>query len=150
MNLMKTLILTGSCPSCLFVCPTDGEYLFVDPDNKLGKYAPKGWKSSHASVSTLLFLFFFAIHRSEETAHLELVAKSFLFQDASGFQIPGTVVKVEGSAAGRLGLDLIECRSGDDGRLAGPVAINFVYHADRHHDEGGVIFRSAPTRAAGV
>jgi len=27
----------------------DGEYLFVDPDNKLGKYAPKGWKSSHAS-----------------------------------------------------------------------------------------------------
>ena len=29
----------------------DGEYLFVDPENKLGKYAPKGWKSSHASVS---------------------------------------------------------------------------------------------------
>ncbi|KZS15732.1 Expanded,-like protein [Daphnia magna] len=27
----------------------DGEYLFVDPENKLGKYAPKGWKSSHAS-----------------------------------------------------------------------------------------------------
>ena len=31
--------------------PADGEYLFVDPENKLGKYAPKGWKSSHASVS---------------------------------------------------------------------------------------------------
>jgi hypothetical protein len=32
-------------------CLPDGEYLFVDPENKLGKYAPKGWKSSHASVS---------------------------------------------------------------------------------------------------
>jgi hypothetical protein len=37
-------------------CLPDGEYLFVDPENKLGKYAPKGWKSSHASVS---FFFFF-------------------------------------------------------------------------------------------
>ncbi|XP_046387565.1 protein expanded [Ischnura elegans] len=26
---------------------TDGEYLFVDPDNKLSKYAPKTWRSSH-------------------------------------------------------------------------------------------------------
>ncbi|KAJ9594413.1 hypothetical protein L9F63_014138, partial [Diploptera punctata] len=25
-----------------------GEYLFVDPDNKLSKYAPKNWRSSHA------------------------------------------------------------------------------------------------------
>ncbi|XP_068085286.1 protein expanded [Anabrus simplex] len=26
---------------------SDGEYLFVDPENKLSKYAPKHWKSSH-------------------------------------------------------------------------------------------------------
>ncbi|KZC10077.1 Protein expanded [Dufourea novaeangliae] len=25
----------------------DGEYLFVDPENKLSKYAPKNWRSSH-------------------------------------------------------------------------------------------------------
>ena len=30
----------------------DGEFLFIDPDNKLDKYAPKGWKSSHNSVRT--------------------------------------------------------------------------------------------------
>ncbi|XP_033333865.1 protein expanded [Megalopta genalis] len=26
---------------------SDGEYLFVDPENKLSKYAPKNWRSSH-------------------------------------------------------------------------------------------------------
>ncbi|XP_022918541.1 protein expanded [Onthophagus taurus] len=26
----------------------DGEYLFAEPDNKLSKYAPKSWKSSHS------------------------------------------------------------------------------------------------------
>ncbi|XP_046589736.1 protein expanded-like isoform X1 [Neodiprion lecontei] len=26
---------------------SDGEYLFVDPDSKLSKYAPKNWRSSH-------------------------------------------------------------------------------------------------------
>ncbi|XP_051172326.1 protein expanded isoform X1 [Leptopilina boulardi] len=26
---------------------SDGEYLFVDPENKLNKYAPKNWRSSH-------------------------------------------------------------------------------------------------------
>ena len=42
----------------VYVCCLDGEYLFVDPENKLGKYAPKGWKSSHASVSFSFFLQF--------------------------------------------------------------------------------------------
>nr|CAG6407541.1 Expanded [Euborellia annulipes]CAG6407549.1 Expanded [Euborellia annulipes] len=27
---------------------SDGDYLFVDPDNKLSKYAPKNWKSSNS------------------------------------------------------------------------------------------------------
>ena len=30
---------------------TDGEYVFVDPDNKVSKYASKAWKSSHEYVS---------------------------------------------------------------------------------------------------
>lgn len=48
----------------LFVCFifTDGEYLFVDPDNKLGKYAPKGWKSSHASVSVFVSSYLFCLN----------------------------------------------------------------------------------------
>ena len=29
----------------------DGEYLFVDPESKLSKYAPKNWRSSHTYVS---------------------------------------------------------------------------------------------------
>lgn len=27
---------------------SDGEYLFAEPDNKLSKYAPKSWRSSHS------------------------------------------------------------------------------------------------------
>jgi hypothetical protein len=38
---------------------SDGEYLFVDPDNKLSKYAPKNWRSSHSHVSVPVFHFCF-------------------------------------------------------------------------------------------
>lgn len=35
-----------------YFCVSDGEYLFVDPENKLSKYAPKNWRSSHTYVSS--------------------------------------------------------------------------------------------------
>lgn len=30
---------------------SDGEYVFVDPESKVGKYAPKAWKTSQSNVS---------------------------------------------------------------------------------------------------
>lgn len=35
----------------IFCVLADGEYLFVDPDYKLSKYAPKNWRSSSTHVS---------------------------------------------------------------------------------------------------
>lgn len=42
--------LTRNKPVTLNVA--DGEYLFVDPENKLSKYAPKNWRNSHTYVSS--------------------------------------------------------------------------------------------------
>ena len=35
----------------VFLPVADGEYLFVDLESKLSKYAPKNWRSSHTYVS---------------------------------------------------------------------------------------------------
>lgn len=62
-NLMFLSVFnSGNCSSIALikVLFTDGEYLFVDPDNKLSKYAPKNWRSSHAHVSVEGFQFCFS------------------------------------------------------------------------------------------
>ncbi|XP_036139261.1 protein expanded isoform X3 [Monomorium pharaonis] len=43
----------------------DGEYLFVDPENKLSKYAPKNWRNSHThgldSSGSPIFVLYFRV-----------------------------------------------------------------------------------------
>ena len=47
----QVLFLGSRVPSLTHILFTDGEYVFVDPDNKVSKYAPKAWKSSNECVS---------------------------------------------------------------------------------------------------
>ena len=77
---------------------SDGEYLFVDLENKLSKYAPKNWRSSHTYVSILFkiilftfciilsFIFWFQVksclpesrHLRQSVCVLKKLAKSFV------------------------------------------------------------------------
>ncbi|XP_058809485.1 protein expanded [Phymastichus coffea] len=57
-----------------FVLLADGEYLFVDPESKLSKYAPKNWRNSHTygldSTGRPAFVLYFRVRYYVDTTLL--------------------------------------------------------------------------------